>query len=46
MSALLTAGTSGPAEALWGRGKTPEAPSVPALEQQLEDAAEGVLEVG
>ena len=42
MSALLSAGTPGRAEALFGRGKTPEAPPVPALEQRLQDGAEAL----
>lgn len=44
MSALVGAGAPGSAEALFGRGKSPEMPSVPAIEQRLEDAAGEVLE--
>ncbi|CAM9427600.1 unnamed protein product, partial [Laminaria digitata] len=42
VSSLLSAGTPGRAEALFGRGKTPEAPPVPALEQRLQEGAEAL----
>eukprot|EP00752_Nemacystus_decipiens_P006609 g5944.t2 len=44
VSALVSAGAPGSAEALFGRGKSPEIPSVPAIEQRVEDAAGEVLE--
>eukprot|EP00903_Cladosiphon_okamuranus_P022891 g21083.t1 len=44
VSALVGAGAPGSAQALFGRGKSLEMPSVPAIEQRLEDAAGEVLE--
>ncbi|CAN0039214.1 unnamed protein product [Ectocarpus sp. 8 AP-2014] len=46
VSALVSAGAPGSAEALFGRGgkSSPEMPSVPALEQQLETAVGEVVE--
>ncbi|CAM9706362.1 unnamed protein product [Pylaiella littoralis] len=44
VSTLVSAGAPGPAEALFGRGKAPEMPSVPAIQQRLEDAGEELTE--
>lgn len=44
VSALVGAGSPGSAEALFGRGKTPEMPSVPAIEQRVGNAAGEMVE--
>ncbi|CAM9662372.1 unnamed protein product [Ascophyllum nodosum] len=44
MSALLTAGRAGPAEAFWGRGKPVDAPALPTFEEQVENISEELSE--
>lgn len=45
VSALLSAGMPGRADALFGRGKKPEPlPSAPAIERRVEEAVDGLAE--